>query len=279
MAGFKTHITVSSLAGAGYGAGAFLLFDVPAPTCLLAGGLCGVSGMLPDIDSGPGRPLRESMAFAAAVVPMMVAERLRIFDVSAELIVLYGAILYLLIRFGGAWLLRKYTVHRGMFHSIPAAIIAAEVAFLLASGDMDLRIYKAGGVFIGYMSHLVLDEFYSVKVSARGVRIKSSLGTAVKLFGHKWIPNISTYAKLVLLTMLVVQEPGWMLQYQERQRDLREKTITAEVLKRNGLVAVPKGSWASGNAHEFETDELLDDVSTKTEEAKETIGSLLKTWR
>ncbi len=279
MAGFKTHVTVSSLAGIGYGAGAYLLFDMPAPTCLLAGGLCGVSGMLPDIDSGPGRPLRESMAFAAAVVPMMLVERLRIFDVSTEIMVLYGAILYLLIRFGGAWLLRKYTVHRGMFHSIPAAVIAAEVAFLLASGDMDLRIFKAGGVFIGYMSHLVLDEFYSVKVSARGVRIKNSLGTALKIFGHKWLPNISTYTKLVLLTMLVVQEPSWMLDYQKQQRDTREKTITAEVLKREGLVAVPKDSWTNGEVHEFQTDNFPGEVGEKAKEARETIGSLLKTWR
>ena len=219
------------------------------------------------------------MAFAAAVVPMMLVERLRIFNVSTEMLVLYGAILYLLIRFGGAWLLRKYTVHRGMFHSIPAAVIAAEVAFLLASGDMNLRIFKAGGVFVGYMSHLVLDEFYSVKVSVRGVRIKNSLGTAVKVFGHKWLPNISTYAKLVLLTMLVIQEPSWMLDYQKQQRANREKKITIEVLKRNGLVAVPQGSWTSGEVHEFETDDFTSDVGEKAKEARETIGSLLKKWR
>ncbi|MBN2292690.1 MAG: metal-dependent hydrolase, partial [Pirellulales bacterium] len=69
MAGFRTHITISSLAGVGYGVGANLLFDMPIPTCLLAGGLCSVSGMLPDIDSDSGVPLRESLAFAAAVVP------------------------------------------------------------------------------------------------------------------------------------------------------------------------------------------------------------------
>ena len=229
--------------------------------------------MLPDIDSGPGRPLRESMAFAAAIVPMMLADRLRVFHVSTETIVLSGAILYLLIRFGGAALLRKFTVHRGMFHSIPAAVIAAELAFLLASGDnMNLRFYKAGGVFVGYMSHLILDEIYSVKLSARGVRIKSSLGSAVKVFGRGWIPNISTYAKLALLTMLVVQEPNWMQDYQEQQRSIREETITAEVLKQNGLVAVPKGSRGAADAHEFETDKTA-------EKAELEIGSLIKKWR
>ena len=35
--------------------------------------------------------------------------------------VVLGGILYLLIRFGAAWLFKHLTVHRGMFHSIQAA--------------------------------------------------------------------------------------------------------------------------------------------------------------
>ena len=99
MADFKTHIAFSSVLGIGYGATAYALFDVPIPTCVLAGGLCGVSGMLPDIDSGPGVPLRESMAFAAAVVPMMLIPRFPQLGMSSELIVLAGAGIYLMIRF------------------------------------------------------------------------------------------------------------------------------------------------------------------------------------
>ena len=30
--------------------------------------------------------------------------------------------MYLAIRFGIAWILRHYSVHRGMFHSLPTAI-------------------------------------------------------------------------------------------------------------------------------------------------------------
>jgi hypothetical protein len=128
MAGFKTHITTSSLLGVGYGAAAHFMYGVPASTCVLAGGLCGVSGMLPDIDSGSGRPLRESMAFAAAVVSMMMVDRFQQFGLSSEMIVLAGAGVYLTIRFGVAELLRHYTVHRGMFHSLPAAAIFGELA-------------------------------------------------------------------------------------------------------------------------------------------------------
>ena len=69
MPGFKIHISASTTIGIAYGGGAFLLYHQPLETCLLATGLCSVSGMLPDLDSGPGRPLRESVTFAAAVVP------------------------------------------------------------------------------------------------------------------------------------------------------------------------------------------------------------------
>ena len=179
MAGFKTHLTVSSLAGVGYGATAHFMYGVPASTCILAGGLCGVSGMLPDVDSGPGRPLRESMGFAAAVVPMMLIDRLEQLGLSQEMMILVGALIYVAVRFGVAELLRRYTIHRGMFHSLPAALIAGELAFLLASGDdVRLRVYKAGAVVLGYVSHLVLDELYSLELYRGRPRLKRSFGTA-----------------------------------------------------------------------------------------------------
>ena len=135
MAGFKTHITVSSLLGIGGGTAAYLMYDVPWPTCALAAGMCGVAGMLPDIDSDSGRPLHESLAFAAAVVPMMVLHKLRHSDLSHELMILAGAGAYLLVRFGLGFLLKHFTVHRGMFHSLPAAAIFGEIAFLLAPSE------------------------------------------------------------------------------------------------------------------------------------------------
>lgn len=211
MANFKTHIAFSSILGAGYGGVAYAAFGVPPETCVLAGGLCGVSGMLPDVDSNAGKPLRESMAFAAAVVPMMLVDRFGHLGMPPESIVLAGAGIYLFIRFVVAGMLRKYTVHRGMFHSLPAAVIVGELAFLLASGDdVRLRMYKAGAVVIGYLSHLLLDELYSVEWYRGRLRLKRSFGSALKLFTRKWWPNVSTYAKLAILTFVVLEEPGWM---------------------------------------------------------------------
>jgi membrane-bound metal-dependent hydrolase YbcI (DUF457 family) len=206
MAGFKTHITVSSLLGVGCGGTAYFMYGVPWPTCVLASGLCGVAGMLPDIDSDSGTPLRESVAFAAAVVPMMLLRRFQHSGLSHELIILAGAAVYLLIRFGLAALLKRYTVHRGMFHSLPAALIFGELAYLLSAGeDWRLRAFTAGAVMLGFVSHLLLDEIYSIQWS-RG-RVKSSFGTAFKLFGHDWMANVSAYAKLILLTAVILFEP------------------------------------------------------------------------
>ncbi|HEY4760440.1 MAG TPA: metal-dependent hydrolase [Thermoguttaceae bacterium] len=227
MAGFKTHITFSTILGVGYGTSAYFLYDVPWPSCLLAGGLCGVSGMLPDLDSGPGRPLQESMAFAAAVVPVMLIHRFQQMGLSTEIIILIEAALYLLIRFGGAALLQWFTVHRGMFHSLPAAVIFGEAAFLLASGDLYMRLYKAGAVVLGYLSHLFLDEVYSFEWARGRLRLKSSFGTALKLFSRSWWPNISTYAKLTILTLAIFYEPFVWQHYRGLMADPQGKQKAA----------------------------------------------------
>jgi hypothetical protein len=209
MAGFRTHITVSSTLGVGYGAAAFSLYNVPLPTCILAGGLCSVSGMLPDLDSDSGVPLRESIAFAASVVPMLMVERFSMLGLSPESMVLFGAGIYLLIRFGLASLLKHYTVHRGMFHSLPAALIAAELAFLLcAQANLAVRYFHAGAVLVGFMSHLLLDEVWSVDL--RHVRLKKSFGTAVKFWGESLWANVSAYGKVALLSYMVWKDPVWL---------------------------------------------------------------------
>ena len=265
----------------------YLVYDVQASTCLLGAGLCGLSGMLPDLDSDTGVPLRESIAFGAAVVPMLMIGRLQEMGLSTDLIVLAGAFAYISIRFGLAEILKRYTVHRGMWHSIPAAAIAGLLAYLICTdpyahgvytesaydrpiysrgksdpevryyrGDYHLsgydergdwrpdyddgryeeylyvaaghlergwnsrhgepvdfrsrglfeKMFKVTAVVLGFMSHLLLDEFYSFEWGRRGLRVKRSFGTAVKFYSKNVWANISTYGKLVLLIAIV----GWI---------------------------------------------------------------------
>jgi hypothetical protein len=75
---------------------------------------------------------------------------------------------------------------------------------------VQIRYYKAGAVVLGYLSHLLLDELYSFQFKHGWFHLKSSFGTALKLFGDNWWANISTYGKLALVTLLVMQDPVCM---------------------------------------------------------------------
>ncbi|QDV74728.1 metal-dependent hydrolase [Botrimarina mediterranea] len=208
MADFKTHVTFSSAIGAGYAVVASGLgFDLS--TSVLAGGLCGVSGMLPDIDSDSGVPRREALGFAAAVIPLLMIDRFKQFDLSHDQIVLCGVLMYFGIRFWLAKLIGRWSVHRGMWHSIPAVLTFAGLAFLI-SGPPDqifVRYLKAIAVGLGALSHLVLDEVYSIDTRGVVPKFKKSFGTAVKFFGKDPKANFSAYAKLAVVALMIGTEP------------------------------------------------------------------------
>ncbi len=213
MADFKTHMTVSTTTGvllglAGSRAG------IPLTTCLIAGGLCSVSGMLPDLDSDSGRPLREASMLGAAVVPMLMVERFQKLGMDHESMVLAAGVVYIAIRFLLVEIFRRYTVHRGMWHSLPANAIVGMVAFLvIQTDDMNLRLFKTMAVVLGFLSHLVLDEIWSVDFRRGSFVFKSSFGTALKLWGNNGWANVVTYFKLALICFLVYEDQGFMARF------------------------------------------------------------------
>jgi membrane-bound metal-dependent hydrolase YbcI (DUF457 family) len=106
-----------------------------------------------------------------------------------------------------AAILAKCTVHRGMFHSIPALIIATLFAFVLSyTGDTNMRLFKAFGVSIGFFSHLLLDEIWAVRWTTFGPRTKKSFGTALKFFGEGGVANVVAYGILLLVGSIAFQE-------------------------------------------------------------------------
>jgi len=224
MADFRTHVTTSSVLGIGY-AGMGVAMGYPLETSIVAGGLCGVSGMLPDLDSDTGIPIRESTGFAAGIVPMLLIDRFQAIGMPYDLMILVTAGLYFLIRFAGASLLGRFTVHRGMFHSIPAVLIFAGLAFVIcgSNNNVEVRYLKAGGVFFGAMSHLFLDELYSIEWKGGTWRFKRSFGTALKLWGKNGWANFSTYAKLAVVAVMVTGEPSVMQMVEERNPGFAER--------------------------------------------------------
>lgn len=204
MADFKTHITTSSVLGGFYGAAGYFLLGVPIAHCITAGALCSVAGMLPDLDSKSGIPQREMLCFGSVLVPMLMLPRFEALGLDKEQMVFVAGVLYVLIRFGVGGIFSKYAKHRGMWHSIPAAMIAGLVTFMIClSADFEIRLFKAWATVIGFMSHLFLDEIYAVNWEGQLPKKKKSFGTAVKFFGNNQLANVFTYGKLALLIALV----------------------------------------------------------------------------
>ncbi len=200
MAGFKTHITVSTLLGAGVGYYGLWRWNLDWGPVGLAAGLTSVGGMLPDLDSDSGVPVRELFGVAAAFVPFLLVHRLRNTGLTHDqlLVLLIG--IYLLIRYGLAEFFKRLTVHRGMFHSIPALLITGLGVFLLYDHeDIGLRYYLAAGVMIGFLSHLALDELYAVDLSGVVPRLNNFAGSALKFFSASWTANVFTYTILFVL--------------------------------------------------------------------------------
>lgn len=122
MADFKTHITTSTVLGFVYGGVGYFGFEVPLAHCMIAGSLCSVAGMLPDLDSNSGKPQREMLSFVSVIIPMMMLPRFEAIGMTTEHMIFVAGVMYVLIRFGIGGLFRRFTKHRGMWHSIPAAI-------------------------------------------------------------------------------------------------------------------------------------------------------------
>lgn len=197
MAGFRTHITVSGALGVIYGGAAVEPLGFPTETAILAAGLTTVGGMIPDLDSDSGVPVREMFGLAAIVVPLTMVPRLQYMGATQESILATLLFGYVIIRYGLARVFKRFTVHRGMFHSLPAMVVAGLVVYLgYHSAHRDIRILFAGGVMTGFLSHLVLDELYSVDIRGVKVKLNKYAGTAVKFVSPSFPATAVCYGLL-----------------------------------------------------------------------------------
>jgi len=136
--------------------------------------------------------------FFSFAVLFSLATRLSI----AELWILWlGTLVF--VRYGLQTVFHKMAVHRGIWHSITAAIscsVLTAILFKHLLGRPDgVGWLAAGFMFVGYLTHLTLDEIYSVDVM--DTRLKASFGTALKLLDRRH-PRAS--AAMVAATALAI---------------------------------------------------------------------------
>ncbi len=204
MANFPTHIAIGTIVS-GAAATLTLAADVIAPESLVAVTLAGVVGsVLPDIDLRDSRPSRALFAglavFFSFCVLFAFATKLSIAEMWIAWI---GTLLG--VRYGLHKVFHTFSYHRGIWHSVVAGLLfwfLTAVVFHRLLGFHEGVSWLAGGfMFVGFITHLVLDELYSVDVY--DTRIKASFGTALKVYDHKHIGDSALVAGLAVLAFLV----------------------------------------------------------------------------
>ena len=206
MANFQTHLYGGILVGVVGMLTSVQLGLAPivsAPIVCLAGVFGGIA---PDLDHDHGRPIRIMFNISALVIPLFIIFRTSRFHASWVEIFQTWCTLAFLIRFPMSWLFKKCTTHRGIFHSIPAIGIFGTLLYLLTDHDIhnkDTQAAIAISGSVGYFTHLLLDELWSVDFNGAAVRFKRSSGTALAFRKKNIAITAFAYALLLFLGYLV----------------------------------------------------------------------------
>jgi hypothetical protein len=190
MANFTTHIAIGTVVS-GTAATLTLAANVISPESLIAVTLAGVlGGVLPDIDLKDSRPSRAMFSglaiFTSFCVLFAVAAR---YSIAEMWIAWLGTLM--LVRYGAHMLFHHFSYHRGVWHSLLAGVFwwfMTAIVYHRLLGYHEGVAWLAGGfLFLGYLTHLILDEIYSVDVM--DTRVKASFGTALKLWDSRHISD------------------------------------------------------------------------------------------
>jgi hypothetical protein len=159
-----------------------------------------MGGVLPDLDSDHSRSLRVGFFLASLLAAFSIVFGLATRLSLMELVAIWIGV-FVGIRYGLLWFFTRLTRHRGLFHSVPAALFWGFTTAAVSHHHFALPAFTAwmAGAYmtLGYVVHLVLDEVYSIDLG--GVRVRRSFGTALKLFSRRsWRMSILLYSATAL---------------------------------------------------------------------------------
>jgi magnesium-transporting ATPase (P-type) len=200
MANFNTHFKVSTIASGSMATTIAAIELVPKEHSIILFILGAVAGFLPDIDSDTSISLK-IFAKSSAIILSFIAIFLAIEHFPIIHLVVLSIITYYASKFLICEGLKNLTRHRGVFHTVTMGVLISfltTILFFNLFGYSSFYSWLAGWfIFVGYISHLILDEIYSVNLY--GMRIKKSFGTALKFYDKK---NIITSFLVIFLTAI-----------------------------------------------------------------------------
>jgi len=212
MANFQTHLTVA--AGGSIAATAVCVQSgvVDHHQGLLLVALGTLAGILPDIDSDHSVPTRlvfNVISFAVATATLFALQG----QVSLFYLLGISLLSALFIRYIAYAIFAGITEHRGLFHSLPAALLfglaTVSVGIHVLGWSVHFAWLAASFVSGGYLLHLLLDEIYSVNFM--GSTLKKSFGSALTLFTRSsWLSYLLLYAIAGTGFYLLPYPTGWI---------------------------------------------------------------------
>lgn len=234
MANFNTHLSMALVisTGAAIAAANVNLVSNADMAWLIFLGTLG--GLLPDIDATNSKPAKMLFFILALIGTAAAIDTFKNSYPSYSLLFIIAGT-YLFIRYVMLALFNRLTVHRGVFHSILAALFFALLMTCISYYFMhqDILHAWASGIFLalGFIVHLLLDEVYSVDIS--NTKVKKSFGTALKLFSGSSITSsvLMAICTLMLYWMAPSHQPlaavfkGFQIESLFNNNDSHPKTI------------------------------------------------------
>lgn len=211
MAKFKTHISLGVLLGLFLSI--FVSFFSLTKNILIAFiafFTVIIGSFLPDIDSDSGTPYKIIFGLLSIVTAILVFYYLLEQEITnLKMLIGLPIVSLIFIRLIIGKIFKKMTHHRGIWHSIPFVMIVTLFTllvtnkFTITSSDKFIISISVG---IGYLSHLILDEIYSlVNLSGIPFTSKRSLGSALKFSSKSTTTTIISY--LIIFALIYFTFP------------------------------------------------------------------------
>lgn len=186
MANFATHAVAGAVLASCVSVGGWISGALTLPGSLLVGAATWIASLAPDLDarsSVPARWLWDGLALSLSLWWLVSFGR----STPGPERWFAAALMGLFIRGPLSRWVMKATRHRGLWHSVQAALILASVAGLalrtLTTISSRTQLWVAAATTGGYLLHLILDEAFSVDLN--NARLRRSFGSALKLWDKR----------------------------------------------------------------------------------------------
>jgi len=189
MANFKTHLSTGIIFGIICATGA-VIYGITSEWSILALLVLAISigSFLPDVDSDSSIPFKIVFyTFSIILSIFTIFWTINNYPNQPLLIISLPLATFIIVRFVFGSIFKKFTHHRGIFHSVPMAIVSILGTLLILQNCSHFasteQLLLSIGVGIGFISHLILDEIYAAtNFNGKKFRPNKNLGSALKFW-------------------------------------------------------------------------------------------------